>query len=133
MTTEQGRTPAPSIAITANSRPAWVTGELVAQWDEWARRDVTRHSREAQRMDERIRAGSVNVNDGAAAGSIEAGMGGSGLGRHHGAERIREYTESRTLDGQRLMPLGPPPKSSAAGFGDRTRRQPALMRELRVR
>jgi succinate-semialdehyde dehydrogenase / glutarate-semialdehyde dehydrogenase len=92
----------------------------------------------AQRMAERIRAGSVNINDGsaAAAGSIEAGMGGmgdSGLGRRHGAEGIRKYTESQTIAEQRLMPLGPPAKSSPEGFVNRTNRQLALMRKLRVR
>jgi len=44
----------------------------------------------------------ANINDGAAAaaGSIEAGMGGmgdSGLGRRHGAEGIRKYTPERSM------------------------------------
>lgn len=89
-------------------------------------------------MATRLRSGSVNINDGAAAaaGSIEAGMGGmgdSGLGRRHGAEGIRKYTESQTIATQRLMPLGPPPGSSAEGFVHRTNKQLGLMRKLRVR
>ncbi|AHH95759.1 succinic semialdehyde dehydrogenase [Kutzneria albida] len=94
--------------------------------------------REAGRMAVRIRAGSVNVNDGAAAaaGSVEAGMGGmgdSGLGRRHGAEGIRKYTESQTIAVQRLMPLGPSPKTSVASFVRRTNRQLALLRRLGLR
>ena len=58
-----------------------------------------------------VRAGSVNINDGAAAAaaSVEApmgGMGDSGLGRRHGAEGIRRYTEAQTVAVQRLLPLG---------------------------
>ncbi|MFE5200130.1 succinic semialdehyde dehydrogenase [Streptomyces sp. NPDC056601] len=97
-------------------------------------------SREAGRMAARIRAGSVNINDGAAAaaGSIEAGMGGmgeSGLGRRHGAEGIRKYTESQTVATQRLLPLGPPKpgQSAVESFVRRTNGQLALLRRLRVR
>jgi succinate-semialdehyde dehydrogenase / glutarate-semialdehyde dehydrogenase len=98
----------------------------------------SRDSAGAARMATRLRSGSVNINDGAAAaaGSIEAGMGGmgdSGLGRRHGAEGIRKYTESQTIATQRLMPLGPPPGSSAEGFVHRTNKQLGLMRKLRVR
>jgi acyl-CoA reductase-like NAD-dependent aldehyde dehydrogenase len=62
----------------------------------------------------RLRAGTVNINEGyiAAWGSVDAGMGGmkdSGLGRRHGAEGIRKYTEEQTVAVQRLMPLAPPP------------------------
>ncbi|HEX6341009.1 succinic semialdehyde dehydrogenase [Umezawaea sp.] len=98
----------------------------------------SRDSREAHRLAERIRSGAVNINDGAAAaaGSVEAGMGGmgdSGLGRRHGAEGIRKYTDSRTIAAQRLRPLGPPPTSSAAGFVHRTNRQLVLLRRLGLR
>jgi succinate-semialdehyde dehydrogenase/glutarate-semialdehyde dehydrogenase len=80
----------------------------------------------------------VNINDGAAAaaGSIEAGMGGmrqSGLGRRHGAEGILKYTESQTIAAQRLMPLGPPPGKPVADFVRRTNSQLALLRRLHVR
>lgn len=98
----------------------------------------SRDSRAAQRMAERVRAGSVNINDGAAAaaGSIEAGMGGmgdSGLGRRHGAEGIRKFTESQTIAEQRLMPLGPSPKSSVEKFVHSTNRQLGLLRRLGLR
>jgi succinate-semialdehyde dehydrogenase/glutarate-semialdehyde dehydrogenase len=98
----------------------------------------SKDGRAAQKLAVQIRAGSVNVNDGAAAaaGSIEAGMGGmgdSGLGRRHGAEGIRKFTESQTVAEQRLMPLGPPPDKPVADFVRRTDGQLALMRRLRVR
>ncbi|WNV87044.1 succinic semialdehyde dehydrogenase [Umezawaea sp. Da 62-37] len=98
----------------------------------------SRDGREARRMAGRIRSGSVNINDGAAAaaGSVEAGMGGmgdSGLGRRHGAEGIRKFTESQTIAAQRLLPLGPSPKSTADGFVRRTNAQLTLLRRLGVR
>ncbi|MFE7867518.1 succinic semialdehyde dehydrogenase [Streptomyces bacillaris] len=98
----------------------------------------SRNTREAARMASRIRSGSVNINDGAAAaaGSIEAEMGGmgeSGLGRRHGAEGIRKYTEAQTVAVQRLLPLGPPPGRSAQTFVRRTNGQLALLRRLGVR
>jgi succinate-semialdehyde dehydrogenase/glutarate-semialdehyde dehydrogenase len=51
---------------------------------------------------ERIRAGTVNVNDGysSAWASLDAPMGGmkaSGLGRRHGREGLLKYTESQTV------------------------------------
>src|SRR3954447_15718225 len=62
----------------------------------------------------RLRAGTVNVNEGyiAAWASVDAPMGGmkaSGLGRRHGAVGIQKYTESQTVAVQRLMPIAPPP------------------------
>ncbi len=98
----------------------------------------SKDGREAQRMARRIRSGSVNINDGAAAaaGSVEAGMGGmgdSGLGRRHGAEGILKFTESQTIAAQRLLPLGPSPKSSAGAFVRRTNRRLTLLRRLGVR
>jgi succinate-semialdehyde dehydrogenase/glutarate-semialdehyde dehydrogenase len=60
----------------------------------------------------RLRAGTVNVNDGYAAtwGSHDApmgGMGDSGLGRRHGREGLLKYTEAQTVAVQRLLPIGP--------------------------
>ncbi|MDR1449598.1 MAG: succinate-semialdehyde dehydrogenase (NADP(+)) [Propionibacteriaceae bacterium] len=62
---------------------------------------------------ERLRAGTVNINEGYAAawGSTDAPMGGfgvSGLGRRHGVEGLLKYTEPQTVARQRLWPLGPP-------------------------
>lgn len=92
----------------------------------------------AKLMAARIRSGSVNINDGAAAaaGSIEApmgGMGDSGLGRRHGAEGIRKYTEAQTVAEQRLMPLGPPASMTLDKFVNLTNGQLKLLRKLRVR
>jgi succinate-semialdehyde dehydrogenase / glutarate-semialdehyde dehydrogenase len=61
----------------------------------------------------RVRAGTVNINDGvvSAYGSTDApmgGMGASGLGRRHGAEGILKYTEAQTLAVQRVPVLSPP-------------------------
>lgn len=74
----------------------------------------TRDVRSGRRLANRLRAGTVNINEGyiAAWGSVDAGMGGmkdSGLGRRHGANGIRKYTEEQTVAVQRLMPLAPPP------------------------
>src|SRR3712207_7726216 len=57
-----------------------------------------------------LEAGTVNVNEAfiAAWGSVDAPMGGmkdSGLGRRHGAEGIRKYTESQTVAVQRVMSI----------------------------
>jgi succinate-semialdehyde dehydrogenase/glutarate-semialdehyde dehydrogenase len=73
-------------------------------------RDVAR----GRRIAARLQAGTVNVNEGYVAtwGSVDAPMGGmkdSGLGRRHGAEGIRKYTEPQTISVQRLMPIAPPP------------------------
>jgi succinate-semialdehyde dehydrogenase / glutarate-semialdehyde dehydrogenase len=72
-------------------------------------RDVAR----GRALAERLEAGTVNINDGyiAAWGSVDAPMGGmkdSGLGRRHGAEGIRKYTEPQTIAVQRVMPIAPP-------------------------
>ncbi|AKU16049.1 succinic semialdehyde dehydrogenase [Luteipulveratus mongoliensis] len=60
----------------------------------------------------RIKAGTVNVNEGyvSAWGSNGSPMGGmrqSGVGRRHGAEGIWKYTESQTVAVQHLMPIAP--------------------------
>ncbi|MFC6154649.1 succinic semialdehyde dehydrogenase [Nocardioides yefusunii] len=94
--------------------------------------------RAAEALALRIRAGAVNINDGAAAaaGSVEAGMGGmgdSGLGRRHGAEGIRKYTDAQTVARQRWMPLGPPPGSSVERFVHATTKQLGLMKRIGLR
>jgi succinate-semialdehyde dehydrogenase/glutarate-semialdehyde dehydrogenase len=72
-------------------------------------RDVAR----GRRMAARIKAGTVNINEGYAAawGSVGAPMGGmrsSGLGRRHGAEGITKYTEAQNVTVQRLRGFGAP-------------------------
>lgn len=79
----------------------------------------SRDARRARRIAARLRAGTVNVNEGYAAayGSVRApmgGMGDSGLGRRHGAEGILKYTEPQTLAHQRLLPMAP-----SLGMNDR--------------
>ncbi|GAA4811736.1 succinic semialdehyde dehydrogenase [Nocardioides caeni] len=92
----------------------------------------------ADALARRIRAGSVNINDGAAvaAGSVEAGMGGmgdSGLGRRHGGEGIRKFTESQTIAASLIGPVGPPPGQALEKFVAMGNKQLALLRKLRVR
>ena len=73
-------------------------------------RDVAR----GRKLAARLRAGTVNVNEGYVAtwGSVDAPMGGmkdSGLGRRHGADGILKYTEAQTVSVQRLIGIAPPP------------------------
>ncbi|MFH8368581.1 succinic semialdehyde dehydrogenase [Streptomyces sp. NPDC018031] len=72
----------------------------------------TADGRRGRAVAARLRAGTVNVNEGYAAayGSARApmgGMGDSGLGRRHGSEGIMKYTEAQTVAHQRVLPLGP--------------------------
>ena len=69
--------------------------------------------REARAIATRIKAGTVNINEGFSAtfGSVDAPMGGmrqSGLGRRQGAEGILRYTEPQSIGIQRLMPMNGP-------------------------
>ncbi len=66
-----------------------------------------------ERVARRVEAGTVSVNDGYRAmwASTDAPMGGvgdSGVGRRHGREGIRDYTDSRTVVTQRGHPLAFP-------------------------
>ncbi|EMA49575.1 succinic semialdehyde dehydrogenase [Halococcus thailandensis] len=61
----------------------------------------------------RIECGTVNINEGYVAtwASTDAPMGGmkeSGLGRRHGREGIRKYTDAQTVAEQRLAPIAAP-------------------------
>ena len=72
-------------------------------------RDVARGREIAQRL----RAGTVNINEGYGAvwGSTDAplgGMGVSGIGRRHGAEGLLKYTEVQSVGAQRLVEFAPP-------------------------
>ncbi|MCL3819769.1 succinic semialdehyde dehydrogenase [Aeromicrobium wangtongii] len=69
--------------------------------------------REARAVAARIKAGTVNINEGYAGtlASVDAPMGGmrqSGLGRRQGDEGIWRYTESQSVAVQRLMPITGP-------------------------
>ncbi len=81
----------------------------------------TRDACFGRRLAERIRTGTVNINEGYAAawGSVDAPMGGfkaSGIGRRHGREGLLKYTESQTISVQRLMPVGGPSWLCAASY-----------------
>ncbi|MDR2453347.1 MAG: succinate-semialdehyde dehydrogenase (NADP(+)) [Bifidobacteriaceae bacterium] len=74
-----------------------------------------------RRVAERLRAGTVNINEGYAAawGSTDAPMGGfglSGLGRRHGVEGLEKYTEPQTVARQRGLLLGPPSWTSRQNY-----------------
>ena len=61
----------------------------------------------------RVRAGTVNVDEGYAPAwaSTDAPMGGmgiSGVGRRHGADGLLKYTESQTVATTRILNLGGP-------------------------
>jgi succinate-semialdehyde dehydrogenase/glutarate-semialdehyde dehydrogenase len=82
----------------------------------------TRDTRKGRALATRLKAGTVNVNEGYAAAwaSVDAPMGGmraSGLGRRHGAEGIRKYTEAQTVAVQKLLPIAPPPRVPQALWG----------------
>jgi succinate-semialdehyde dehydrogenase / glutarate-semialdehyde dehydrogenase len=86
----------------------------------------------------RLRAGTVNVNEGygAAWGSIEApmgGMGDSGLGRRHGTEGLLKYTEAQTVAVQRLVPLAPPFGMPDERYARLMTRSLKLMKTLRLK
>src|SRR3954451_15243470 len=71
--------------------------------------------RRARAIAQRIRCGSVNINEGFAAsfGSIEAPMGGmrlSGLGRRQGSEGALRFPDAQSVATQRVIPVAP-------GFG----------------
>ena len=82
----------------------------------------TRDTRHGRELATRLKAGTVNVNEGYAAAwaSVDAPMGGmqsSGIGRRHGAHGIRKYTEEQTIAIQRLLPIAPPPMVSQRLWG----------------
>jgi acyl-CoA reductase-like NAD-dependent aldehyde dehydrogenase len=88
----------------------------------------------ARALAARIRAGSVNVNDGyvAAIGSVAApmgGMGDSGVGRRHGPDGLLRYTESQTVATQkRALPYPARPKAFLAAGAASLRAQLAVAR-----
>jgi aldehyde dehydrogenase (NAD+)/succinate-semialdehyde dehydrogenase/glutarate-semialdehyde dehydrogenase len=72
----------------------------------------TRDTGRGRRLAVRIKAGTVNINEGYAAAyaSYDAPMGGmkdSGLGRRHGSEGLLKYTEGQTVASQHLFGFEP--------------------------
>ncbi|AKU91421.1 succinic semialdehyde dehydrogenase [Vulgatibacter incomptus] len=79
----------------------------------------TRDHAKGRAIAEQVRAGTVNINEpyAAAWGSVDSPMGGikdSGIGRRHGREGIRKYTESKTIAHER-GPLLAAPQGATAG------------------
>jgi succinate-semialdehyde dehydrogenase/glutarate-semialdehyde dehydrogenase len=73
----------------------------------------SRNGRAGWEVAARLKAGTVNVNEGYAAtfGSVALPMGGmkeSGVGRRNGAEGLLKYTESQSIAVQRGLKLRPP-------------------------
>ncbi|WP_121433587.1 succinic semialdehyde dehydrogenase [Actinomadura pelletieri] len=91
-----------------------------------------------RRLAARIRAGTVNINDGygAAYGSYDSPMGGmkqSGVGRRHGAEGLLKFTEVQTVASQHIMDLAPPGGMGYDRFADLMATGVKVMKKLRIR
>mgnify|MGYP005851853675 CR=1 FL=1 len=98
--------------------------------------DTARGERVARQID----CGTVCVNDGfavawSATDAPMGGMGESGIGRRHGPEGIRRYTESRTVAVSKVGPLGLPDRVPTewvvAGFVGITRVRRRAKRAIR--
>ncbi|MCU0295899.1 MAG: succinic semialdehyde dehydrogenase [Candidatus Nanopelagicales bacterium] len=73
---------------------------------------LTRDTKHGRKVAARLKAGTVNVNEGYASawGTTSApmgGMGASGIGRRHGTEGLLKYTESQTVAVQKLVRIAP--------------------------
>lgn len=84
---------------------------------------------------ERIRCGTVTINDAYLAGwtSVDAPMGGregSGLGRRHGREGLLKYTESQTIASQRFSPIMAEYGDGRMRYVDRLARLYRLLRRI---
>lgn len=74
----------------------------------------SRDTGHARRLAERLRAGTVNINEGYAAawasyGAPMGGMKSSGVGRRHGDEGMLRFTEPQTVASQHYIGFGGPP------------------------
>jgi acyl-CoA reductase-like NAD-dependent aldehyde dehydrogenase len=96
-----------------------------------------RDTRRASAIGRRLRAGTVNINDGfgASYASIDAPMGGmgkSGIGRRHGAEGLLKYTEAQTL-AHAVLPLDAPSWLSKQQFASVMRAGNDVLRRAHIR
>jgi succinate-semialdehyde dehydrogenase/glutarate-semialdehyde dehydrogenase len=96
---------------------------------------LSRDTRQAARIASRLRAGTVNINEGFAAawGSTRApmgGMGASGSGRRHGDEGLLKYTESQTIATARLLGFGAPFGLSDEQWGETVVTAIGVMKKL---
>ena len=99
---------------------------------------VTRDVARGRTIAARLRAGTVNINEGYAAawGSVAAPMGGmghSGLGRRHGDEGLLKYTEAQTIATQRIVGFGPQFGLSDERWAELLTRSIGLMKTLGLR
>src|SRR3954452_24332127 len=95
----------------------------------------TRDVKRGRELATRLEAGTVNVNEGyiSAWASVDAPMGGmkaSGMGRRHGGEGIKKYTEVQTVAVQRGWLIAPPPGVSQGLFGKAIVASLRLLRHL---
>ena len=92
----------------------------------------TRDLRRGREIAQRIRCGTVNVNEAyAATWGAHAPMGGmrnSGIGRRHGEEGFTKYTESQTIGVAPFAPLFPP---FGMDIGVTAKLFPALLRAVK--
>ncbi|WP_338896491.1 succinic semialdehyde dehydrogenase [Streptomyces sp. TG1A-60] len=98
----------------------------------------TKDGRRGRAVAARLRAGTVNVNEGYASayGSVQSPMGGmkdSGLGRRHGSEGILKYTEAQTVAQQRLLPMAPSFGMDDEKYAQFMSRSLRAMKALRLR
>ena len=99
---------------------------------------VSRDHREAQVLARRLRAGTVNINEGYAAAWASkrapmGGMGASGLGRRHGDEGMLKYTEPQTIATQRALGFGPQFGWSDERWGDTLAAAMGVMKKLGIK
>jgi succinate-semialdehyde dehydrogenase/glutarate-semialdehyde dehydrogenase len=96
---------------------------------------LSRDTRAAARVAARLRAGTVNINEGFAAtwGSTRAPMGGmgvSGSGRRHGDEGLLKYTESQSIATARVIGFGAPFGLSDEQWGETMISAMGIMKRL---
>jgi succinate-semialdehyde dehydrogenase/glutarate-semialdehyde dehydrogenase len=94
--------------------------------------------RHARAVADRIRTGTVNINEGYGAtyGSQAAPMGGmksSGLGRRHGDEGLLKLTDAQTVASQHLLGFDPPPGITARQHAALLTAGLRLLKKLRIR
>jgi acyl-CoA reductase-like NAD-dependent aldehyde dehydrogenase len=92
-------------------------------------------TQKGERLARRIRAGSVNVNEGysAAWASVDSPIGGmkeSGLRPRHGAEGMLKFTDSQTIAVQRWLPIAPSHGMSQAFWSRWMTRMIKLLRRI---